>query len=176
MASLAILKVTKASKAVNNAMAAVIITDAVSMIVVIRYFQDNFLLTTAISSSHDSTSFWRFNKPTLGAMSMATGIRLLQESPSPRRGEKGKINPDRFSVTRFPRVPRRAAMRPRRSTRGYIPQPRWGLNVAACQPDISRFITDRANQSHASARSLSRASISDKHFNVVRHSLLDEAT
>ena len=35
-------------------------------------------------------------------------------------------NPDLFSLIRFPRVPRRAAERPRRSTRGYNPPPRWG--------------------------------------------------
>jgi hypothetical protein len=33
-----------------------------------------------------------------------------------------------FLLIRFPRVPRRAATRPHRSTRGYIPWPRWGRN------------------------------------------------
>ena len=39
-----------------------------------------------------------------------------------KRGEK----PRPLFLIRFPRVPRRAAVRPRRSTRGYNPPPRWG--------------------------------------------------
>jgi hypothetical protein len=54
-------------------------------------------------------------------------VRRLEESPSPRRGEKG-VKEEGLSLIRFPRVARRAAGRPRRSTRGYIPPPRWGGN------------------------------------------------
>ena len=57
------------------------------------------------------------------------GIGVLsspQKSPLPRRGEKEKKGPGPFFLIRFPRVSRRAAMRPRRSTRGYNPPPRWG--------------------------------------------------
>jgi len=43
--------------------------------------------------------------------------------PGRKRGKKGR---GPFSLIRFPRVPRRAAERPRRCTRGYNPPPRWG--------------------------------------------------
>ena len=38
-------------------------------------------------------------------------------------------------LIRFPRVARRAAAQPRRSTRGYIPWPRWGRNDVH-QPEL----------------------------------------
>ena len=41
-------------------------------------------------------------------------------------GRKREKSPNRFPLIRFPRVTRRAAVRPRRSTRGYTPPPLRG--------------------------------------------------
>jgi len=70
-----------------------------------------------------------------GSIETGVGVNLKPETwnfelPfSPRWGEKGIKEEGLFSLIRFPRVPRRAAVRPRRSTRGYIPTPQWGWKL-----------------------------------------------
>ena len=78
-----------------------------------------------------------------GSIETGVGVNLKPETwnfelPfSPRWGEKGIKEEGLFSLIRFPRVPRRAAVRPRRSTRGYIPSPLYEAGFVKGRPSTS---------------------------------------